>query len=109
MLLYNRLPKHLLLRLWQIVPSVADVFSSVSVVQWANALSEPQCAARPDWLETSDSLGSIPGRGVGFLVRWSNSGHAMSSISRTVTEGLPVSSLNCDWFRRDTRKWSDDY
>ena len=66
------------------------------MAQWANALSEPQCTARPDWLETSDDLGSIPGRGVGFLVGWTNSGHAMRLISRTGTEGLPVSSLNCD-------------
>ena len=81
----------------------------MGVAQWANALSEPQCAARPDWLETSDGLGSIPRRGVGFLVGWTNSGHAMRLISRTATEGLPVSSLNCDRYRRDTQKWSDDY
>ena len=37
----------------------------VSVAQWANALSELQCAARPDWLETCDDPGSIPRRGVG--------------------------------------------
>ena len=58
-----------------------------------------------DWLETCDGLGSIPGRGVGFLVGWTNSGHAMRLISRTGTEGLPVPSLNCDSYRRDTRKW----
>ena len=51
-------------------------------------------------METSDGLGSIPGRGVGFLVGWTNSGHAMRVISRTGTEGLPVSSLNCDRYRR---------
>ena len=79
------------------------------MAQWANALSEPQCAARPDWLETSDVLGSIPGRGVGFLVGWTNSGHAMRLISRTGTGGLPVSSLSCDRYHRDMRKWSDDY
>jgi len=38
----------------------------VSVAQRANALSESQCAARPDWLTTYDGLGSSPGRGVGF-------------------------------------------
>ena len=54
----------------------------VSVAQWANALSEPQCAARPDWLETCDNPGSIPRRGVGFFVSWTNSGHAMRLISR---------------------------
>ena len=59
-------------------------------------LSEPQCAARPDWLETCDGLGSIPGRGVGFSVGWTNSGHAVRLISRTGTEGLPVPSLNCE-------------
>jgi len=63
----------------------------------------------PDRLETSDGLGSILGRGVGFLVGWTNSRHAMRLISRTGTEGLPVSSLNCDRYRRDTRKWYDDY
>ena len=82
----------------------------VSVAQWAKALSEPQCTARPDWLETCDaSPGSIPGRGVGFFVSGTNSRHAMRFISRTGTEGLPVSSLNCDRYRRDTRKWSDGY
>ena len=79
------------------------------MAQWANALSEPQCAARPDWLETSDDLGSIPGRAMGFLVCWTNSEHAMRLVSRTGTEGLPISSLNCDRYRHDTRKWSDDY
>jgi len=47
----------------------------VSVAQWANALSEPQHAARPDWLETCNGLGSIPGRGLGFSVSWTNKGH----------------------------------
>ena len=60
----------------------------VSVAQRANTLSEPQCTARPDWLTTYDSLG--------FSVGWTNSGHAMRLISRTGTEGLPASSLNCD-------------
>ena len=49
------------------------LYGPVSAAQWANALSEPQCTARPDWLETCDGLGSIPGRGVGFLVGWTNS------------------------------------
>ena len=63
------------------------------MAQWANALSEPQCAAKPDWLETCHTNpGSIPGRGVGFFVSWTNSGHAMRLISQTGTEGLPVSS-----------------
>jgi len=68
----------------------------VLVTQQANALSEPQCAARSDLLTTYDGLGSIQGRGVGFSDGWTNSGHAMRLISRTGTEGLPVSSLNCD-------------
>ena len=78
---------------------------SASVAQWANALSEPQCAARHDWVATYNGLGSSPGQGVGFSVGWTNSGHAMRLISRRGTEGLPVSSLNCDRYRHDTRKW----
>jgi len=53
----------------------------VLVTQWANALSEPQCTVRPDWLETCDGLGSIPHRGVGFSAGCSNSGHVMRLIS----------------------------
>ena len=64
------------------------------MAQRANALSEPQCAARPDWLLTYDGLGSSPGRGEGFLVGLIVS--MLRLISRTGTEGLPVSSLNCD-------------
>jgi len=68
----------------------------VSVAQWANTLSEPQYAARPDWLTTYDGLGSSPGGGVGFSIGWTNSGHAMRLISRTGAEGLSVPSLNCE-------------
>ena len=57
---------------------------------------EPQCAARPNWLTTYDGLGSRPGRGMGFSVGWTNSGHAVRLISLTGTEGLPVPCINCD-------------
>ena len=55
----------------------------VPVAQRSNALSEPQCSARPDWPTTYDNLGTSPSRGVGFSVGWTNSGHAMRLISRT--------------------------
>jgi len=57
-----------------------DLNTPVSVVQWANKLSEPQCTLGPNWLTTYGGLG------------WTNSGHAMRLISRTGTEGRPVSS-----------------
>ena len=38
------------------------------MAQQANALSEPQYAARSDWLTTYDGLGSSPCRAVGFSV-----------------------------------------
>jgi len=42
-------------------------------------LSEPQCAARPDWLTTYNGLGLSLGRGEGF--GWTNSGHAEINFS----------------------------
>ena len=78
----------------QIVHTQYHVPLPVSVAQRANALSELQCATGPDWLKTYGGQGSIPGRGVGLSVSWTNSGHAMRLISCTGTEGLPVSSKN---------------
>ena len=69
----------------------------VSVAQWANALSEPQCDARPDWLETCDGLGSIPSRGVGFSVGWTNSVHAIRLISRTGRGSACILFKHINW------------
>ena len=51
--------------------------------------------AGPDWLKNTAAWIQIQ-VGHGFSVGWTNGRYAVRLISRTITEGPPVSSLNCD-------------
>ena len=73
----------------------------VSVAQWANTLSEPQyLLGLAGWRPAFKSRS-----GREFSVGWTNGRYDMRLISRTGTEGPPVSSLNCD----RCRLWSYDH
>ena len=90
--------------MWHSLPSDGTAFQidrvvtehdrPVSVAQWANALSESQCllgltGSRLQWTGFRSMSGW-------FSVGWTNGRYTMRLISRTGTEGLPVSSLNCN-------------
>ena len=67
----------------------------VSVAMWANTLSEPQyLLGLSGWQLQRPGIKS--GSRHELSVGWTNGRYAMRLISRTGTEGPPVSSLNCD-------------
>ena len=73
----------------------------VSVANWANMLSEPQyLLGLTSWWPAMPGFKSRLGSE--FSVGWTNGRYAVRLISRTGTEGPPVSSLNCD----RSRLWS---